>query len=359
MRGSLRQKRPGTWELVFDAGPDPLTNKRRQRSRSFRGTKREAERELRRLVNDAERGRLTGTETLVSDLLDRWIELATDQLSPTTLREYRRLIEKRIKPAIGSLPLTKLTTTHLDDFYRALSDSAGLAPASVRQIHSVIRRGLKQGVKWGWTEHNVAVLATPPVLRSRRITAPSLDTIHALIAGAENHDPAFGMLVRLAAATGLRRGELCGLRWDDVDLEQHRLHVTRSVAAVPGGAMAKSTKTGGSRKLSLDHVTVSHLERHRQRLEERAYDAGCTLLADGYLFGHAPDGSTPMHPDDVTAIFRRLPANTSKVRFHDLGTAAREGDRVSQAAWAAGGVMMVSYSMGVNRPRLLWRRRWW
>ena len=88
MRGSLRQKRPGTWELVFDAGRDPLTQRRRQRSRTFSGTKREAERELRRLVNDAEQGRLTGTETLVSHLLERWMELASDQLSPTTLREY-------------------------------------------------------------------------------------------------------------------------------------------------------------------------------------------------------------------------------------------------------------------------------
>jgi len=132
-------------------------------------------------VTSVEDGRMTGTDVVVADLLGRWLELASDQLSPTTIREYRRLVEKRIGPTIGSVPLTKLTTAQLDEFYQALTKQAGLVPASVRQIHSIIRRGLRQGVKWAWIEHNVAVNATPPVLRSRRIEPPSLDMIRSLI----------------------------------------------------------------------------------------------------------------------------------------------------------------------------------
>ncbi len=318
MRGSIRVKKPGTWELVVDIGRDPLTRRRRQRSRTFHGTKREAERELRRLVTSVEDGRLTGTDVVVADLLGRWLELASDQLSPTTIREYRRLVEKRIGPAIGSVPLTKLTTAQLDEFYQALTKQAGLAPASVRQIHSIIRRGLRQGVKWGWIEHNVAVNATPPVLRSKRIEPPSLDMIRSLISAAEAYDPSFGVLVRIAIATGLRRGELCGLRWIDIDLDQCRLHVRRSVAAIPGGATEKSTKTGTSRKLSIDVATAQQLGDHLRRMEDRAASADELLLPDGYLFSHSPDGSTPWHPDNVTGAFRRLPPNQGNTRFHDL-----------------------------------------
>ncbi len=126
MQGHMRARKPGTWELIVDIGRDPLTNRRRQRSRTFHGTKREAQRQLRLLIADVEHGRLTGTGTLVADLLERWLDLAADDLSPTTLREYRRLVAKRINPAIGDTPVTKLTTPRLDDFYQALSRQEGL-----------------------------------------------------------------------------------------------------------------------------------------------------------------------------------------------------------------------------------------
>jgi hypothetical protein len=165
------------WELIVDIGRDPLTGKRRQRSRTFRGTKRNAHRALRSLIADVEAGRLTGTETLLSSLLAAWLDLSTSQLSPTTVREYRRLVEKRINPALGDIPVIKLTTPMLDEFYQALRDEVGLAPASIRQVHAIIRRGLKQGVKWGWIQHNVATNATPPILRQKRISPPSVEEI--------------------------------------------------------------------------------------------------------------------------------------------------------------------------------------
>lgn len=109
-------------------------------------------RELRQLIADVEQGRMTTTGTTFGGLLDKWLDMAADNLSPTTMREYRRLVTKRIGPALGSTPLIKLTTPQLDDFYLALTREAGLSPGSVRQIHSIVRRGLKQGVKSGWLQ---------------------------------------------------------------------------------------------------------------------------------------------------------------------------------------------------------------
>ncbi len=317
MRGHLRERKPGTWELIVELGRDPLTGRRKQRSRTFHGTKRNASRELRILIADVEAGRLTGTETSVADLLDAWLELASERLSPTTAREYRRLLDKRIGPALGSIPVTKLTTSQLDEFYRALSTKAGLSAASVRQVHSVIRRGLKQGVKWGWIQHNVAVNATPPTVRHARVTPPSLEQIRELVESAEQHDPWFGLLVRLAAATGLRRGELCGLQWSDIDFGNGQLEVARAVAATTGGASTKPTKTGKTRKLSIDKATLDSLAKHRDAMAARATDNETELDDDAFVFTHALDGSTPIHPDNVTSAFRRLSANAG-VRFHDL-----------------------------------------
>jgi integrase len=295
-----------------------LTNRRRQRSRVFRGTKRAAERELRRLIAGAERGQVTGTDTRVADLMARWLDLADDDLSPTTLREYRRLVAKRIGPAIGDTPLTKLTTGRLDDLYQALARDEGLSPASVRQIHSIIRRCLRQGVRWGWIEHNVAVNASPPRVHRSPIEPPTIPTIQTLLAEADARDPSFGVLVRLAIATGMRRGELCGLQWCDVDMDRRRIEVRRAVVAIPNGTAVKLTKTGGTRRLSLDAASADLLGQHETAMAQRAAECGTELAAEAYLFSHEPDGSRPWHPDNVTAAFRRLPSNGGKVRLHDL-----------------------------------------
>jgi hypothetical protein len=248
----MRERRPGVWELIVPLARDPLTGAKRYRSRTFRGTTREAQRALRGLCTDVDAGRFTGNEATVSDLLDRWLDLASEQLSPTTLREYRRLIARRIQPALGQVSIAKLTTPQLDAFYLALTRVAGLSPASVRQVHSILRRSLRQAVRWGWLSANPAVHASPPRLRRGEIDPPSLADLRKLLIAADAHDPGLGVLLRLAAATGMRRGELCGLRWSNVDLGRARLVVRRAVVAVPDGTAEKDPKTHAVRRLSLD-----------------------------------------------------------------------------------------------------------
>jgi integrase len=304
VEGHLRQRNRGHWELIVDIGRDPLSGRRRQRSRTVHGTKREAQRELRRLITEVEDGQVTGTETTLGDLLDRWLDLADDRLSPTTLREYRRLTERRIKPALGRVPLIKLGTQDLDAFYQALANDAGLSPASVRQVHSIVRRGLKQGIKWGWIGHNVAVNASPPILRQKRITPPSVDELRSLAAAADAHSELFGLVVRVAMATGIRRGEVCGLQWRDLDVAGRQLEVARAVAATPGGAAPKTPKSGRFRRLSLDDETVQRLVGYRAGLQAIATGEGFAIPDDGYIFSHSLDGAVPLHPDNVTAAFR-------------------------------------------------------
>ncbi len=112
----------------------------------------------------------------------------------------------------------------------------GLSPKTIRNCHAVISSALHQGVRWGWVKENVAEKARPPRVSQRRIKAPSVDAVRSVIEAAEERDPRLAPLLMLAALTGMRRGELCALRWTDVDLERRELDVSRSIIVVTSGA---------------------------------------------------------------------------------------------------------------------------
>lgn len=116
VRGSLRERRPGVWELIVQLPPDSTRPRARQLTRTVHGTKREAQRELATLVGEVSAGRFVSTATTFGELLDRWLEHVGDQLSPTTVREYRRLSTKLLHPDLGNVPLRRLTTQRIDGY---------------------------------------------------------------------------------------------------------------------------------------------------------------------------------------------------------------------------------------------------
>src|SRR6056297_3495962 len=156
MQGSLRERRPGNWELIVQLPRDRATGRNKQLSRTHLGTKREAQRALAALAADVSAGKVSSSATTLDELLARWLDVVDDQLSPTSVREYRRLVTKRIGPDLGKLRLSKVTTQRLDGYYSTLSHEGGLSPASVRHVHAVLRGALGQGVKWGWIPTNPA-----------------------------------------------------------------------------------------------------------------------------------------------------------------------------------------------------------
>jgi integrase len=320
MRGHLRQRKRGAWELVVDVGRDPLTRRRRQLSRTFRGTKRAAERALSTLVAEVDAGREIGTDATLAEIVSRWLDMVAEDLSPTTLDEYRRLARTRIEPALGSVRVRKLTARELDAFYRGLLQEARLAPASIRQVHAVIRRSLGQAVKWGWIRSNPAVDASPPRIRRKEVVPPGAADLRKLFAEAERYGTYFAVLVRLLAATGLRRGEVCGLRWNDLEVPARALVVRRAVVAIDGKVAEKDTKTHAARRIALDGVTLGALVVHRNVMEERAQACGVELADDAYIFSADPDGRRPLHPDSISTAFVRIRkrAGLDEVRLHDL-----------------------------------------
>jgi site-specific recombinase XerC len=252
MRGSKRKLRDGVWEVRVYLGRDQ-NGQVKHLSRTVHGSAREADAVLHELIAKHADAEMDGLGMTVGQLLDRWLkECERLDRSPTTLRTYRSEIERTIRPALGKVKLSRLGPRQLDELYGEMKDK-GRSAKTIRNHHAILSSALHQAVRWGWVRENVAERARPPQVRQSRVTAPSVEEVRAVVVAAEEKDPRLAPLLMLAALTGMRRGELCALRWSDLDLERRVLNVSRSVIVTPGGTVEKSTKTdraAGSRSTS-------------------------------------------------------------------------------------------------------------
>jgi len=320
VRGSKRKLRTGVWELRVSLGKDPATGRYRQLSRTFHGPARAADDALRNLVDKHGDGSEDGIGATFGQLLDKWLEESERlDLSPTTLRTYRAQVEHTIRPRLGKIALTRLTPKNLDDLYGTMKET-GRSPKTIRNHHAIISSVLHQGVRWGWVRENIAEKAKPPRVIQQRVTAPSVEEVRLVIEEAEDRDPRLAPLLMLAALTGMRRGELCALRWTDVDFERCELDVSRSVMVVPGGIAEKGTKTHRFRTVALDEVGLALLLLHRENVDDWAQHAEVTVPQDAYVFSPVLDGSQPFRPDNVTGFFSRVrdALGLHGVSLHDL-----------------------------------------
>jgi integrase len=288
-------------------GVDPHTGNPRQVSRTFRGTKRQADTALSNFLTEVVKGQVPLiASTTLSEYLRTWLDHITPTRSTTTIRGYRFKI-KRISAKLGSIRLDKLTAQHLDRTYREWLDE-GLDQSSVHHFHRVLSAALRQAVKWDLVGEAVTQRATPPSRRARPHHIPSPETIQQLISAAEDRgQPVLAAAIALATTTGLRRGELAGLQWSDVDLDQGRLYVRRSIkSGVNGGWLAGPPKTHQNRVVALDWFTVTVLEEHLSRAQDWAEQAGVTISPTAYVLTFDPSGVEPMKPDSLGQAFGRL-----------------------------------------------------
>ncbi|MGH9918095.1 MAG: tyrosine-type recombinase/integrase, partial [Nitrososphaerales archaeon] len=226
--------------------------------------------------------------------------------SPTTMREYRRIVDKIVNPELGRMKLSKLSARHLDSLYAKLI-ARGLKPISVRHVHTLMGAALHQAERWGIVDINVCRRAQPPSVHAEQVTTPDAEHVRAIIAEAEKRDPGLAALLLLGAATGARRGELCALRWSDLDLKSGTLTVARSVFQTPNKGWAeKPTKTHQVRRVALDDYAKAVLLRYRASVDQLAEELGLTIPADAFMFSRSPAGAEPLRPNVVTDFTIRM-----------------------------------------------------
>lgn len=326
MRGSKTEIAPGVWKLRVYSGRRPngtpiqITKTVRASERRVGAGSRLADDELAKMVADVSAGRLTAGQETVATVLDLWLDHCESiGHSPTTLRKYRQLAEGVIRPELGKIRLSKLTARHLDQLYDKMT-AKGNRPLTVRRLHTVLGAMLSQGERWNLVQVNVARKARPPTVHSEQVEAPDVTQVRALVTEAERVDPTLAVFVFIAALTGARRGELCALRWNDVDWRSGLLTIARSVYEIEGGGWGeKATKRQQVRRLSLDDVGLEVLHRHRSTVETVATDLGLEVRQDGFIFSRSPVGSEPIRPNVVTHFMADISKTLGfKTHFHAL-----------------------------------------
>lgn len=318
-----------TWAFIVDVGRSAAGGRKQRRRQGFT-TRREAERALRELLHklDTQRYVTPDGSTLANFVEDEWLPaVRPPNLRAATWTSYRDELRRHVLPTLGAVPVQQLTPVQLNQLYAHLlahgrrDGQGGLSPRTVRYIHTVLRKSLADALRWGRVERNVADLADPPRQVASRHgghmqiwTAPQLRQFLAHV-GDDRLYPAW----RLAATTGMRRAEVLGLRWIDVDLDAGRLAVRQAYISIDGRAQFSEPKTRQSRRtIDLDARTVDVLRgwATEQQAEQEAWaDAG----EDHGLVFTREDGS-PIPPDRFSKLFGRhaSAAGLRPIRLHDL-----------------------------------------
>jgi integrase len=303
--GSMTEKAPGVWRLR-------AMSNGRQVERTFRGTEAAARKHLRTITDEPEVEQPAPTDgRTFLDLLTKWLDNARTvrgaEWAPNTVHSNRRAVETRIGPRLGAIPVADLDAETLDAAYSAWL-AEGLAPSSVHRLAATISSALTQGVKWGWIPASPVAASTPPTAApSRQSVALDPEQVGQLIHTAEAEgDPIMAAAVALAYVTGARRGELCALRWSDVDLDAGTVRVERSLTDLGPEPTVKGTKTGRGRTIGLDARSVAILRRHRAWQADLAARAESPLVADPYVLSDNANAGRPLKPSKVTDRFTKL-----------------------------------------------------
>jgi integrase len=324
MRGHIRERSPSHWAIVIDL-LDQATGKRRRKWHSFAGTKRQAQVECARLVSALQGGSyLEPAKISVAAHMERWLEHVRSQVSPKTFERYCGVVRGHIMPALGAVLLTKLQPAQISEMYaKALSSGrrdgkGGLSAASVLYMHRLLKEALAVAVsEWRLLPWNPAGSIKAPKVKRKQMRA--LDTAETAALLEASRAYRLFIPVMLAVTCGLRRGEICALRWRHVELSgAAQLAVTGSTEQTKKGIREKETKSGRARTVALTAFAVEELRRHKMRQAEELLRLGVRQSDDTYIVAQA-DGQ-PLKPNSLTHEFVRFIAHTSlpRIRFHDL-----------------------------------------
>lgn len=367
MRGHVRERSPGRWELRAYIGTDPDTGKERRITRTVAATsRRAAERALTQLLREADNaagrgptapkrkpGRTARQAVTVRDGFDAWWAYASPAMEPNGASRAREWLDRYVHPTLGDVALWRLRPdllvvegdpdwdpdlVSLTAWYAELGTSGGkdgrpLAPATVRRVHAIVRSALDYCVSRNWVTVNPAIGARLPVVRKREATVPAAHTLTAFLRFLAADDPDLFVWTHLMNS-GARRVDL-GLRFSDVDVDLGQVTFgARGVISAKNPATGREetlvrdtpTRKRRLRTVALDDAARAALADHLAYMTGRAAACGVDLVDDPYVFSPELDGSRPYHAKWSTQAFARAKARAAKagiggldqVRLYDI-----------------------------------------
>jgi len=320
--GSITKRKDGRYHgRAFVLMPDGS----RKRVSVYGRTWAETDAKLAELIRNTRHGVPTPTGSMkLGDYLDHWLEhVVKAQLRPSTYASYEVCIRLHIKPALGSKPLRQLTPADVRTFLHTKAnerDEAGrrrLSPRTVQYLHAILRAALQQAVREELLARNVAQLVQPPRVPHEEVRPLDEDEVRAFLAAGRT-DRLYAAYL-LMIGVGLRRGEVLGLHWTDIDLNARVLRVRRTLQRVNGRLIFTEPKTPRSRRtVPLPRACAAALRWHRLRQQHECAIAGRSWDPDGLVF--TTRAGRPVEPRNfnrsVYAVCDR--AGIRRIRVHDL-----------------------------------------
>ncbi len=280
---------------------------------------------------EIERGTaVTDSKVTVAEYLEHWLaSSARHRVRQTTLESYQKLTRSYILPMLGATRLQKLTPTQVQAFYaeqltnnRPGRTKGGLSPRTVRYLHAILHRALKEAVALGLVVRNVTDAVAPPKAARRAVQSWDVADVRRFLEAAAN-DHRYSPIWLVALHTGMRRGELLGLRWQDVDLDASVLRVRQALSVVKGDGgheliFGEPKSRSGRRTIALDTTCVTALQAHRIRQRERRLAHGPTWREGDLVFTNEHGG--PIEPMNLYHRFVALMAQAAvpRIPLHGL-----------------------------------------
>jgi integrase len=310
--GSIYQRKDGRWAAS-------ISLEGRKRKTFYGETRKEVAEKLNTALQEQKQGTLAmGSRQMLKTFLEQWLE---DVHKPTirisTLYRYRGILDNHILPELGHIQLQRLTAQQVQALY-AKKRREGLAPSSIVKIHQILHMALDSAVHWRLVSRNVCDDVSPPSREKHEIQPLTKEQAQKLLQVARGHR--LEALLPLALATGMRRGEMLGLRWSDIDLVRGSLQVRRSMNRVgKSGVVESSPKTAKSRRsIVLPRFVIEVLKQHRIRQAEARLKAGERWEDHDWVFCNIYGRF--LEPVIVHRLFKALlkEAGLPQIRFHDL-----------------------------------------
>ena len=270
--------------------------------------------------------RTWGPTTTVNDAIEGWKNNGWQDLSPNTVRGYEGVWRRNVRDSIGRKRIATLSPYEVERYFRGLKES-GAGYTTVRLARALLNRSCRLARKWSGNvlPNPVADTELPswgPSERPKAVRSPEPAEVLALLQAARVAEVRVAVLIRLVAATGMRRGEACAVRWNDLDTKAGTVMIDEGVVSTQDGAEARQPKTRSStRKVALDTVTLAELAELRREQEAMARVCDLKLAPESFVFSFEPGGKIPPHPDTISHVFAKVRTNAkvaTDVHLHSL-----------------------------------------
>jgi integrase len=260
---------------------------------------------------------LEGTKTTMGEFLDHWLSTAQYTVRPKTWNQYSQVVRQHILPSLGNIKLSEIRVDQIQSLCN-IKLKGGTSPRLVRLIHAVIRRALNYAMQMGLIGRNPALAVTKPILRKKEMKTLTEVEVRTLLLAVK--DTRYEALYHLAVTTGLRQGELLGLRWSDLDWKARRLKVQRQLQLLPktGFVFSEPKSAAGRRSILVGPATVEKLQAHFQRQQIERRILGERWKENELIFPSVV--GTPMEWRNLVRHFKGIlkKAGLPNIRFHDL-----------------------------------------